>query len=464
VPESNLYNFTNLIEEIDGIYGTFDNSTIKYGNEFNQEIPLYIASNKIELKGNTKQEHYITYNTYDNSNLQVKIEQADDNESDLKCTFINTIPKTYPVIEEYPISTQGTILRVDNIDNFNVGDCLMLHEENASNPAVKDYYNYNSNNRYTVVNIFKEDGNDYIILDGIYPIGNEQEQLKYIKYDYREVIHLQSFYIRGNPVIEDEEYNLYENLESIEAYGTKSIDITGKIVKKEDLSKIVDYYMEGFNGIDEKGIKFVFPIEIVGGLYDIRPLDIIEIEEPVYTGLSKQLMLVVSKKVRRAVSGMRDVERTETYELFPISGVDVFNDKIIKTIPRQNINIINKELDSINENDKKIQYRDTDYGIINVERIEATDYKASVQTTINGVSNSLEIKNIVGDRINNNGLITKGKRIILRIGNEFILVEGQNNLNGGSTTQLFKVIKRNIFNTGETQITVNQDVIFYKFI
>lgn len=464
VPESNLYNFTNLIEEIDGIYGTFDNSTIKYGNEFNQEIPLYIASNKIELKGNTKQEHYITYNTYDNSNLQVKIEQADDNESDLKCTFINTIPKTYPVIEEYPISTQGTILRVDNIDNFNVGDCLMLHEENASNPAVKDYYNYNSNNRYTVVNIFKEDGNDYIILDGIYPIGNEQEQLKYIKYDYREVIHLQSFYIRGNPVIEDEEYNLYENLESIEAYGTKSIDITGRIVKKEDLSKIVDYYMEGFNGIDEKGIKFVFPIEIVGGLYDIRPLDIIEIEEPVYTGLSKQLMLVVSKKVRRAVSGMNDVERTETYELFPISGVDVFNDKIIKTIPRQNINIINKELDSINENDKKIQYRDTDYGIINVERIEVTDYKASVQTTINGISNSLEIKNIVGDRINNNGLITKGKRIILRIGNEFILAEGQNNLNGSSTTQLFKVIKRNMFNTGETQITVNQDVIFYKFI
>ena len=464
VPESNLYNFTNLIEEIDDIYGTFDNSTIKYGNEFNQEIPLYIASNKIELKGTTKQEHYITYNTYDNSNLQVKIEQADDNESDLKCTFINTIPKTYPVIEEYPISTQGTILRVDNIDNFNVGDCLMLHEENASNPAVKDYYNYNSNNRYTVVNIFKEDGNDYIILDGIYPIGNEQEQLKYIKYDYREVIHLQSFYIRGNPVIEDEEYNLYENLESIEAYGTKSIDITGKIVKKEDLSKIVDYYMEGFNGIDEKGIKFVFPIEIVGGLYDIRPLDIIEIEEPVYTGLSKQLMLVVSKKVRRGVSGMNDVERTETYELFPISGVDVFNDKIIKTIPRQNINIINKELDSINENDKKIQYRDTDYGIINVERIEVTDYKASVQTTINGISNSLEIKNIVGDRINNNGLITKGKRIILRIGNEFILVEGQNNLNGGSTTQLFKVIKRNIFNTGETQITANQDVIFYKFI
>jgi hypothetical protein len=175
-------------------------------------------------------------------------------------------------------------------------------------------------------------------------------------------------------------------------------------------------------------------------------------------------MLVVSKKVRRAVSGMNDVERTETYELFPISGVDVFNDKIIKTIPRQNINIINKELDSINENDKKIQYRDTDYGIINVERIEIADYKASVQTTINGISNSLEIKNIVGDRINNNGLITKGKRIILRIGNEFILVEGQNNLNGGSITQLFKVIKRNIFNTGETQITVNQDVIFYKFI
>jgi hypothetical protein len=470
IAQSSMYDFTGLIEEIDNIYGNFTSTNLTYGSEINQNIPIYLFTNKLGVKNTITADKYTYYTSYDNSDIELKIEIADDNESNIKCTLTNKIENIIPTTDFTPISTLGNILEVDDLDNYEVGDCLILHEDNKIDPNTKDYYYYNSNNKYTITSMFEEDSKYYIILDGIYPLGNEQTPLKFKKYDYTEIIHLQGMYLRGNPVIQEEEHLLLQNQESIDAYGTKSMELTGKIVKKEDLSKLTNYLIQNFTGLTYETSKFIFPIEIVSGIYDFKPLDVIELEEPVYTGLEKQKMLILNKKVSRSMTGLNTCDRKEEYILFMLNGIENLVDNNVITIPKKNYtflsdNLISTPLNTVDLNDNVLRFENKELGSFVIEKIPTTTFKGKTNSNLNFNDKLLSVFSLTGNLVTyNEDYINAGEQIVIRVNNEFIFAEGINTITSTDTTQDFKLILRDIFKQGQQIISKNQDVSFYKIV
>ena len=469
IAQSSLYEFTNLIEEIDNIYGNFTSTELEYGSEINQNIPIYLFTNKLGVKNTLEVDKYTYYTSFDNSDIELTVEIADDNESNIKCTLTNTIENTIDVLVYTPISTNGNILEVDDLSNYEVGDCIILHEDNSLDSNTKDYYNYNSNNKYTITSMFEEDSKYYIILDGVYPIGNEQTQMKFKKYDYSEIIHLQGMYLRGNPVIQEEEYLLIENQESIDAYGNRPIEITGKIIKKEDLESITNYYSQNFIGLTYETSKFVFPIEIVGGLYDLKVLDVIEIEDPVYTGLQKQKMLIIDKKVSRTMNGQDTMDRKEEYTLFMLNGIENITPQTVSTIPKKTYKydgsvLPTSELTTLDLNNTVLKFETKNTGSYVIEKIAMSTYKGKTNSNLNFEDKTLDIFSLTGDLATYNSYIDQDIQFVIRINNEFMIVQGINSLTDTDTTQSVKILIRDIFSEGKKIISKNQDVCFYKII
>jgi len=464
-PESSNYTFTGLVEEIDNIYGTWDNTTLLYNQEVNMEIPLYINTNKLGIKNTTNGDTYTYYTTYDNSNIELTIERSDDNENNLKCTLKNTTTNSIDPIVFTPLSTSKTILEVDALTNYNVGDCIKVHEDNANDTKAKEFYQITSANKYTITSMFEESLKYYIILDGVYPIGNDNTNMKFRKWDYSEMIHLQNFYLRGNPVVEEIEIIGEFNQTSIDAYGSIPKEISGSVIKKENLEDYINYLGQQFVGLSEDTAKFILNIS-TAKLFDIKVGDVISISDPVYTGLSNVKMLVIEKSFSRQMSG-GNMSVSEDYKLLMISSFDNITPNTVNVKANNNYQYSNdlikiNKIEDIDLESRVIRFESKELGSTILEKIEKSIYKAKTNSNLNFQDKELDIYAIVGNKPAYNPCIFLYEKVVVKIGTEFLYVEGANFIDIYSTSTTLDIIERDIFNTGQNLISKEQDVTFYK--
>lgn len=306
--------YTGIVEEVDKIYGTWDSSKLLYGREidqFNNTIypPIYALSNKVNevLVGES---HMIKYTTFNNENLLLTVSKPkESNKYDAEIIIENTtsVNKDIDLLIGQEISrVTNSILQVDDISNYHVGDVLIANKPDDLNVQEENEYNeVLSTIRWRITHKVTQVGVDgsvknYIYLDSNYAKRKQKGKVyPFTKFPNTSIVYMQELYFRGNPVIELKQDvtgiskgTNYEGDRSTDLYGEKKYNFDSKQLSKDSMKMMMGYILDNFQAVDTKSTKFNLPVSVFNGI-DIETLDIIEILDPLYTHIDEKNRWVV---------------------------------------------------------------------------------------------------------------------------------------------------------------------------
>lgn len=293
--------------------------------------PFLLISNKI--KGQTAQFtpagesafqtlQYIQHTTFNNEDVSVKIspkdlgKDEDKEDYDFKVLLKNTITnKTNPQRVKPLEVILPNILQLSNtdFDETSVGDLIKISSHYADDSLNEFYFTYLEfkENKYIVLSKKVEDGKFYITLNNPFP-NYKNKKFEYImveKYNYQDVIMINHFHIRGNPIVETMEKYVIQDKDSVDYYGEKTYTINGKLTDFNYLRSLAEYIMYRHKGgyvIDEQfeeQIKNNVPICTfkVHKLLGVREGDVIKVNESVYfmpvVNTEEKTFTVIKKKI-----------------------------------------------------------------------------------------------------------------------------------------------------------------------
>lgn len=464
--ETNDFKFSGIVEEIENIYGTLDGGTdLFYLKEYEQSetgIPVYLLTNKMAVNGSGNGQLYY-YDSFDNSDVQVTISQSNDNDSNITLKVKNNL--TTPITRNItPLETIGRILKINSVDwslNTFTGDVLVLHEDNDLDDRTQDYYNLNSDVKWNVESKFQEGTNYYVVLDKPYPIGDDNVQMKFIKYKYDKIIHLNELRIMGNPVVEETQNIVKINADSIDKYDELEYKFDGKLTTIKDLKYSISYLYNNFAGLPNNYTRII-PFEAFFRP-DIELLDVVKLYDSNIVDMDAEEVIIIEKSV--SVSG--DGEREEKYigvtkaeHLSDLTTLDFESDKNFYTTlyPTEYNHTGNEGLETEIDDDVDNLYvsKESKVGNISVLKIPTEDYYGICQTNIRNDEKEFTIQ-VYGDKsIYNTSVFKEGNKSVIRVGSEYILVKSQTEATSTTTTINLEIIKRDIFGTGLYEITGGQ--------
>lgn len=295
--------YAGYFEEIEDIYGTFDENDLFYNREIEQfdgiNVNVGAISNRITIANGNSDDSIITYDTFDNSNLEVSIYKSNNSTANAVIDIVNK--KEIDFSQLYEATPTGKladdVLEVPDstISNYNVGDVLVVKKP-ASFPdlnAVAEYYNTLSNIKWTITEIKTEGGITYLFLDSDFP-----DNYSFYRYNSTDIIYLQSLYIRGVPIVKVEntiDYILEQT--SIDRYGEKSLQLPSDFLDQIDFRQFIDYY-KSFVATNNSNTKTIKTLPIWGNI-DLEMFDIITIDDPYITeedGSVKYVILEIDNK------------------------------------------------------------------------------------------------------------------------------------------------------------------------
>jgi len=459
--------FSGIVEENDIIFGTFNNSQLKYNRDFAQQIPVYLQTNKLKIEGEG-QEQISKYSSFDNSNIELTVSYDETGRNDFNISIKNTMSGSYSV--HSPLKTQLRVLTVLNIGNYNVGDVLVLDNSNEG----KTYYNDLKNEKWKITAKFiDEDSLDnYIVVDKNYPteeIGstNSYHNYTFKRYNYNTIIHLNELRVRGNPVLEaTEPYNAKNQL-SIENYGQKDFEISGDIANIDDVKLLFNSLKNEYSGLDAESSPIIIPFSTTHR-FDFEVGDLVRITDSVVTKLNNRIGIIISKNYYSSnlLEFNYDALLISSYEPYPedVNLTQVIEYKPVSfatydPIPNSDINSTGQETGN-----SIITVTSDNFGYITALKIDRSAYKGTTKNKSSDVTNSIELQ-VQGDlSAYNIPLLYLNKLCILQINNEFILVRGTEEINTTTENTTVNILERDLFENGETQISYNQDITMYKIL
>lgn len=344
-PSGNLFEYAGFIDNLDKYFGTYKNTntdisrTLPYNKELwdkadtaNSPPPFLLISNTVgnETIGSTTT---LKYDEHDNNKIQLDVIKPFDYEDkcDFKIAFTNIATSTVPILRFSPSLMMGNlVLRIGDVGTFNsleVGSILKIsdiYKDDIENPFYSDYVDYKTQ-KYTILSKRTDaDSYNYIMVDKPFPnTKNNKGQYVIIDAytDIANIVHINYFHIRGNPIIQKKETYLKEDVPSIDNFGEKIYAINGKFVDINYLKEFGSYLMNEHKGgeIDSSTRYFQekIPMSSVTIEFDIirnfrlKKGDIIRIHEDVYFNIDSgnidmpNTFFITAKRNRRDNSGKR---------------------------------------------------------------------------------------------------------------------------------------------------------------
>lgn len=386
--------FSGIVEEINNIYGTFDNTTLKYNQDISQNVPLYIQTNKVDKIGTDESEYWV-YKSFDNSNITVNVEEDSTGENDFIVEISNTMTVSNTSTET-PLSVSLSVIRVNNCNIYNVGDVLVLDDSNVG----KTYYDNNKTTKYIVsAKFIDSDDFHYIKVDKPYPTAKinstePSDNYTFKRYYYTDIIHLNELRIRGNPVMQKEQPYSYSNPTSISKYNSRDYEINGDFVNLADVKLLFDSITNEYAGTSEDSTKFIIPITLTHR-FDFELLDIITITDSRITKLNNKKAIIVSKSYSSSNLLQYNYEALLIGDYEPSET----NVTLIDTITYSPISFptydhtLNSDLNVnvIDDSNSIITVTTANYGIITALRIDRTSYLGFNKTNFTDGVNVLEM-------------------------------------------------------------------------
>lgn len=473
--------FSGLVKGLDGIVNAtyMDNTKIYYNKEFaqnNTETPIYLYTNNID---GTKTDNLgiISIGSIDNSNIQVKFENSDIKNNIYKITLKNTKTQstTYNITPTTVFNGQ-TLIAISASDYAlcNIGDMLELKEVDSSNPAYSTYLSWKGE-RWLIDSKFIDSGIYYITVNTPYPLAYGGINFTFTKYNRNDIILLNEFYLRANPIMETSNSYDYKNQPSIDEYGTKEITLEGKATSQADFLKILSYFKDCFHATTTSSVHNRIRFNLTKRL-DLEVGDCIYLSDLLYTKYNNQKVLITQKKVSCDSKGLR----TEEYEGMTFGNYTI-NPTALNiqsslsynpiTVPKYNHRGTEGSDTASNDSqvdNKRITLQDDVEGQIFVEQIDSSFFTAKVSTSTTILSTdktfNIDINNISGIKSSayTTSLLSLNSEGIIKINNEYLTYKTIAGVSGGVAT--IQIIKRGIANTDVQDIYNGIRVQFYKIL
>lgn len=307
--------YTGIVEEVDKIYGVWDNSKLLYNMELTQFSntdypPIFALSNKVNERLTSENVSILNYTSFDNSDLLVEIERPQDNSCDavLKLSNTKSINSDIDLYIGKEINRVGNrILQVDELTPYKLGDVLIVNKpEDLSPQEETEFDEILSTIRWTVIGketqVNEVDGSrkNYIFLDSDFAKRQQTGKVyEFTRFPNDSIVFLQELYFRGNPVIEYSQdivgFSKGVSIDgdtSKELYGEKKYELDSKQLNKENLKLLMGYILDNFQATTPKTTKFNVPISVFNGI-DLELLDVVKINDPVYTQIKEDMKWVI---------------------------------------------------------------------------------------------------------------------------------------------------------------------------
>lgn len=461
--------YTGIIEEIDKIYGTWDNKTLLYNREIDQFSntnypPIFALTNKMEEKTIEIGKFIKQYTSFDNSNFILKVEEPKDNKSDATLIMYNdvNVNSDIDLVVDNEIGRVGNkILRVNELSKYKLGDVLILNKTDDFTEKEELEYNETfANIRWTVVHksmqLTEEGYKNYIELDSNFPKRSGGKVYTFTRFPNWSIVYLQELYFRGNPVLEYTQDITgiakgvnYDGDRSIEIYGEKKYEFDSKQLDKDNMRKMMGYILDHFQAVNLQSTKFNVPISTFNGI-DIELLDVITVKDPNHTQIderNKWVVVSVSNKAKTNVVQLKllNINTTNTVP-FKLDVKDVLEYKPVE-IPTYDHNGNEGNGGGVNDGNGGDGV-DKSIGVFKMAEVDPKLFRAKVEK-FDG--NYIYFKNFGGTEWEAYaGKLFPQSEFGVSINGETILVHSDMNYRAF-------VKKRDVYNVGEQQV-IDEDM------
>lgn len=464
---------------VDNIIGTWIGGThLLYEKEWEQSqrgLNVFVNATRLSQSGINSKGLPI-YDTFDNSGFKLEITNPNENDTEIVSKFVNTLrPNIYlkdlpkisfetgsgEIIGDIALkSTQKTtnillepndiLFPVRTLPEATAHEKLKFREMRAGGIEIRC--------------VAVSNWNGETLLHFNNPLFTN---IEYAKISVKDLIYIQNYYIKLNPIVQENNNFYHSDSESIKLYdGKKPFNIEKTIFNEQYTKKLLSYVFSAYKGTDVESIKYVIPINTLKRL-ELELYDLVTVSDETVTGIdTNSLFLVVGKSI--TFDNNRKIEYTllnvynKDYKLLNLkfSQIEKFNPL---TDPTFNHSGIQQENTNIKQYADRIEFFDERLGKIIGKIIAVDKFRLHTLETSNDPLIDVELRgehssNYAESLFKNTLYETY---LIVRIGDEYMYVSPFSYVDKGTTKYRLQVIQRKLANTQYEDNLVDRDVIVY---
>lgn len=464
---------------VDNIIGTWIGGThLLYEKEWEQSqrgLDVFVNATRLSQSGINSKGLPI-YDTFDNSGFKLEITNPNENDTEIVSKFVNTLrPNVYlkdlpkisfetgsgEIIGDIALkSTQKTtnillepndiLFPVRTLSEATAHEKLKFREMRAGGIEIRC--------------VAVSNWNGETLLHFNNPLFTN---IEYAKISVKDLIYIQNYYIKLNPIVQENNNFYHNDSESIKLYdGKKPFNIEKTIFNEQYTRKLLSYVFSAYKGTDVESIKYVIPVNTLKRL-ELELYDLVTVSDETVTGIdTNSLFLVVGKSI--TFDNNRKIEYTllnvynKDYKLLDLkfSQIEKFNPLIDPTF---NHSGIQQENTNIKQYADRIEFFDERLGKIIGKIIAVDKFRLHTLETSNDPLIDVELRgehssNYAESLFKNTLYETY---LIVRIGDEYMYVSPFSYVDKGTTKYRLQVIQRKLANTQYEDNLVDRDVIVY---
>ena len=464
---------------VDNIIGTWIGGThLLYEKEWEQSqrgLDVFVNATRLSQSGINSKGLPI-YDTFDNSGFKLEITNPNENDTEIVSKFVNTLrPNVYlkdlpkisfetgsgEIIGDIALrSTQKTtnillepndiLFPVRTLPEATAHEKLKFKEMRAGGIEIRC--------------VAVSNWNGEALLHFNNPLFTN---IEYAKISVKDLIYIQNYYIKLNPIVQENNNFYHSDSESIKLYdGKKPFNIERTIFNEQYTRKLLSYVFSAYKGTDVESIKYVIPVNTLKRL-ELELYDLVTVSDETVTGIdTNSLFLVVGKSI--TFDNNRKIEYTllnvynKNYKLLDLkfSQIEKFNPL---TDPTFNHSGIQQENTNIKQYADRIEFFDERLGKIIGKIIAVDKFRLHTLETSNDPLIDVELRgehssNYAESLFKNTLYETY---LIVRIGDEYMYVSPFSYVDKGTTKYRLQVIQRKLANTQYEDNLVDRDVIVY---
>lgn len=464
---------------VDNIIGTWVGGThLLYEKEWEQSqrgLDVFVNATRLSQSGINSKGLPI-YDTFDNSGFKLEITNPNENDTEIVSKFVNTLrPNVYlkdlpkisfetgsgEIIGDIALkSTQKTtnillepndvLFPVRTLPEATAHEKLKFKEMRAGGIEIRC--------------VAVSNWNGETLLHFNNPLFTN---IEYAKISVKDLIYIQNYYIKLNPIVQENNNFYHSDSESIKLYdGKKPFNIEKTIFNEQYTRKLLSYVFSAYKGTDVESIKYVIPVNTLKRL-ELELYDLVTVSDETVTGIdTNSLFLVVGKSI--TFDNNRKIEYTfnnvynKDYKLLDLkfSQIEKFNPL---TDPTFNHSGIQQENTNIKQYADRIEFFDERLGKIIGKIIAVDKFRLHTLETSNDPLIDVELRgehssNYAESLFKNTLYETY---LIVRIGDEYMYVSPFSYVDRGTTKYRLQVIQRKLANTQYEDNLIDRDVIVY---
>ena len=464
--------YTGSFVGIDNLKGTWVGGThLLYNREWQQsQNGLDVFVNATRTTDRNLCQILPVYNVFDNTGFELKISDKVD-DSTIRAKFFNTVQ---------PEIQLDNVEKISFSSNEIIGDLAVIPKNNLKPHDV--LFPIKLLDGYTRYEKEKFDeavaGNIKFIVTS-QSTYNEETLLfinnpifKNVEYGIirlENIVYLQNFFAKLNPIVEQTSELNYINYPSVEEYdGRKEFTLSYTLFNETYTKKLISYVNSAYSGTSIESSKYIIPINTLKTV-ELELYDMISMTDNTITDIqSNNLFMIIGKSISKSPN--RKIEYTllnlYTSEIdyidLTVAEVQTFNPLEEPTYQHSGIE---QEQVTVDEYETRIQILDNRYGKLIGQLIPPLDFvMKSVENSVSPAFEVLLSGNLKEQYASEYFPLELFKnKLILKIQNEYLYVSGFHYKDtNGDTKYKVQVIKRQLGNSKLTSNLSSQKIVAYK--